>query len=359
MTDARPPRSSRTRLGRAAAVTTLALALLLNVRVSGEDFVLERFGTLLDSVRIQAGIPALAAAIIGSNDIIWERAYGRQDLDRFLPARTDTPFHTDGLTQVFTAAMVLRCVEEGRLSLDDRVGTATIGQLLTHTSETAGGLVYSYRPERLEPLSKLVRDCNGGSFRKTLAINVFEQYGMVDSVPGPDAPTLAPPAEGIPTATAAQRYLAVLDRLATPYAVDNQGHASPARYTATTLTPATGVISTVRDFARFDVALRNGYILKPSTLAEAWQAPIGANKQRLPHGFGWFVQTYNNVPIVWQFGAGDNGSSSLVVTLRAQKLTLILMANSTGLVKASSAPLSSGDLAASPFGQMFLNVFAR
>src|SRR5262245_6463809 len=346
MTDACLPRTSRPRIGLAAVVATLALALVMNVRLNAQDFVLERFGSLLDSVRVQAGIPGLAAAIIGPNDIIWERAYGRQDVERFVATQTDTPFHADGLTQVFTAAMVLRCVEEGKLSLDDRAGkfksdspdpNATIGQLLTHTSETAGGLVYSYRPDRLEPLWRAVRDCNNGSFRKTLATNVFEQNAMVDSVPGPDAPWLVPPAEGVPTAAAAERYQGVLARLATPYAVDNQGHASPSRYTATTLTPATGVISTVRDFAKFDVALRNGYILKPSTLAEAWQAPIGASKQRLPHGYGWFVQTYNNAPVVWQFGAGDSGSSSLVVALRAQKLTLILMANSTGLVKASSA----------------------
>jgi CubicO group peptidase (beta-lactamase class C family) len=338
---------------------SLAVALLLNVSVQGQDFVYERFGSLLDSLRIQAGIPGVAAAIIGSNDIIWERAYGRLDLDRFEATRTDTPFHTDGLTQIFTAAMVLRCVEEGRLSLDDRPDpNATIGQLLTHTTESAGGLVYTYRPDRLQPLWRTVRDCRGGSFRKTLA-TMLEDYAMVDSVPGPDAPMLEPPAEGVPPQAAKDRYRGVLARLATPYAVDAQGHATPSRYTATTLTPATGMISTVRDFARFDVALRNGYILKPGTLADAWQSPIGANRQRLPHGFGWFVQTYNNVPIVWQFGTGENGSSSLVVTLRAQKLTLILLANSTGLVKASSAPLSSGDLAASPFGQMFLNVFAR
>lgn len=357
MTDANP-RASKMRFGRAAAVATLAVSLLFNVSLQGQDFVYERFGTLLDSLRIQAGIPALAAAIVGPNDIIWERAYGRQDLDRFVATRTDTPFHTDGLTQIFTAAMVLRCVEEGRLSLDDRAGAATIGQLLTHTAESAGGLVYAYRPDRLDPLSRAVRDCNGGSFRKTLA-NLLEQYRMFDSVPGPDAPVLEPPAEGVPPPAAKARYQGVLERLATPYAVDGQGHATVSRYSATTLTPATGMISTVLDFAQFDLALRNGYILKTSTLGEAWQAPIGANKQRLPHGYGWFVQTYNNAPVVWQFGTGENGSSSLVVTLRAQKLTLILLANSTGLVKASSAPLSSGDLAVSPFGQMFLNVFAR
>jgi CubicO group peptidase (beta-lactamase class C family) len=229
---------------------------------------------------------------------------------------------------------------------------------LTHTSDGAAGLVYSYRPERLDPLWRAVKECNDGSFRKTLA-NMFEQFGMFDSVPGPDAPYLEPPAEGIPTRQVAERYLGALARLATPYFVDPQGHATPTRYTATTLTPSMGLISTVRDFARFDLALRNGDILRTSTLSEAWTSPIGANQRRLPHGYGWFVQNYNNWPVVWQFGVGDNGSSSLVVTLRAQKLTLVLLANSSGLVKSASAPLSNGDLAVSPFGQMFLNVFAR
>ena len=62
-------------------------------------------------------------------------------------ARTDTPFNADGLTQTITAAMVLRCAEERRLSLDDSVATfgvaspepdASIRQLLTHTSGAAG-----------------------------------------------------------------------------------------------------------------------------------------------------------------------------------------------------------------------------
>jgi CubicO group peptidase (beta-lactamase class C family) len=201
-----------------------------------------------------------------------------------------------------------------------------------------------------------VRFCEGGSFRKTLA-GLFDYLGMMDSVPGPDAPTLAPPAEGVPSPQVADRYRRVLERLATPYFVDAQGRATKSQYTATTLTPAGGAISTVRDFARFDVALRRGQIVRLTTLVEAWQPPVGANKQRLPHGFGWFVQNYNNVPVVWQFGVGDPGSSSLVVTLPAQQLTLVLLANSSGLVK--PYPLSAGDLRVSLFGKLFLEVFAH
>src|SRR4051812_6039125 len=77
------------------------------------------FGAYLESLRAQAGIPGLAAAVAGEDGILWERAFGRQDLAHVIATRSDTPFHVNGLTEPFTAALVLRCVEEKRLSLDD------------------------------------------------------------------------------------------------------------------------------------------------------------------------------------------------------------------------------------------------
>jgi CubicO group peptidase (beta-lactamase class C family) len=343
----------------------VAFALLFSVPLKGDDLLYERFGEYVESLRVAAKIPGLSAAIIGRSGIEWERAFGKQDIERSIVTRVDTPFHVDGVTQLFSAALVLRCVEEARLSLEDRVEqfqspssepSATIGQLLTHSVETPGGLIFTYRPERLEPLRPAVRFCKDGSFRKTL-MNLFDERGMADSVPGPDAPVLAPPAEGVPSPAQAERYARTLTRVATPYAVDNQGRATPTQYSATTLTPFTGVITTVRDFARFDLALKTGLLVRTTTLTEAWLPPVGANRQRLPHGSGWFVQSYNGVPVVWQFGAGETGSSALTIMLPAQQLTLVLLANSTGLVKGSVPPLTAGDVTASPFGKVFLGIF--
>ena len=182
---------------------------------------------------------------------------------------------------MLTAALVLRCVEEGRLSLDDRIGqfkpdspdaNATIRQVLR--SSASDNLAFDYRPERLEPLARAIRACTDDSFRETLA-NLLDRLAMIDSVPGPDIihPELLP--EGIPSPSAVERYKRVLERLATPYAVDRRGAASPSQYSATTLTPASGLISTVRDFAQFDLALKKGVLLRPETLAAAWRAPLG------------------------------------------------------------------------------------
>ena len=69
--------------------------------------------------------------------------------------RTDTPMHFDGVTEIFSSTLLLRCVEEGRLSLDETMGVhgalaadadLTIRQVLTHTSGPANNLVYAFRP---------------------------------------------------------------------------------------------------------------------------------------------------------------------------------------------------------------------
>jgi CubicO group peptidase (beta-lactamase class C family) len=154
----------------------------------------------------------------------------------------------------------------------------------------------------------------------------------------------------------AQRYTAVLGRLATPYIVD-KGKATPSHYPSSSLTPGGGLISTVRDVAQFDLAIKKGVLLRPETLALAWTPPVDRNGQRLPHGLGWFVQTYNGERIVWQFGLADNGSSSMIVTAPFRGLTLILLANSSGLARPFS--LEAGDVTVSPFARLFLETFVR
>src|SRR5438128_9532886 len=79
-----------------------------------EDQFFVLFRDYLESLRTQAHIPGLSAAIVGESDVVWERSFGYEDLERSKQTLTATPFHFDGLTQIFTAAAVLRCVEDGR-----------------------------------------------------------------------------------------------------------------------------------------------------------------------------------------------------------------------------------------------------
>ncbi len=341
--------------------------LFASVPARGQDFVYEVFGAYLESLRDQAGIPGLAAAIVDSNGILWERAYGWQDVGRSIATRTDTPFHADGLTQAVTAAMALRCAEERRLDLDVPVGSmregtsepdASIRQLLTHTYGSPGNLTFAYRPDRLAPLWPILRVCTVDSYRESFA-NLLRQLAMFESVPGPDIVSVVRGDEGVPDPLDVERYIALLGRRATPYAVDENRRATQSSYpeASASLTPSTGLVTTVRDLAKFDLALKQGFLVTPETLDAAWHAPVNATGAVLPHGMGWFVQNYNGERVVWQFGLAENASSSLMMTLPARGLTLILMANSDGLVRLYSP--ANGDVSLSPFARLFLNLFVR
>jgi CubicO group peptidase (beta-lactamase class C family) len=355
---------------RALLLLTIAISLSGGILLrAADDFIVSRFSDYLDAIRSQAGIPGLAVALVRTGETTWERAYGRVDLERGTPATPITPFELDGTTQTLTAAMVLRCVEEGRLSLDDRLskystitpGSAadvTIRQALSHTTQTSEGLVFTYRLDRLDAIAAALATCWETPFRQAVATQL-DRLGMLDSVPGADVVTATQVTATTTQAEMAtlQQYSSVLQNLAKPYAVDTKGRTTPSAYSATTLTPSSGLISTVHDLTRFDSVLRKGTLIKPETLAEAWTPPVDHDGFRLPHGLGWFVQQYNGERVVWQFGVSDNASSSMILMVPGRGLTLILVANSQGLVRPFA--LSAGDVMVSPFARLFLSVFVR
>jgi CubicO group peptidase (beta-lactamase class C family) len=193
------------------------------------------------------------------------------------------------------------------------------------------------------------------SFRAATA-ELLNRFAMVDSMPALSTLTIDPPADQM-TSDALERYTLISQRLARPYSVDSRLRSTPTEYTAIGLTPASGMISTIRDLARFDVALRRGVIVQPESLAAAWTPPLDRNAQRLPHGIGWFAQNYNGERIVWQFGVSDNASSSIIITIPSRGLTLVMLANSSGLSRPFS--LGAGDVIVSPFARVFLSIFAR
>jgi CubicO group peptidase (beta-lactamase class C family) len=348
------------------SLLTVAITVLLAMSTlvhAADDLVVSRFGDYLEALRRQAGIPGMVAAIVDQNGVTWERPFGYQDVDRIIAARLNTPFELDGVTEAIAASLVLRCAANGLLSLDDRVGKfvpsspdagATLAELLSHTSGAPGAPNFSYRPERLAPIAAAIAACTETTYRSAVAA-FLDQLAMVDSVPASDIVGLTAPAEGF-TAPTLQRYADVLSRLATPYTVDARGRATPSASVRAPLTPAAGLISTVRDLEQFDLALKNG-IVPADWLARAWTPPIDATGRPLPHGYGWFVQAYNGERVVWQFGVNDNGTSSLLLSIPRRGLTLILLANSPGLAR--PFPLSAGDVTVSPFARLFLSIFLR
>jgi CubicO group peptidase (beta-lactamase class C family) len=316
------------------------------------------FERYLEALRIQAGIPGMSALILRDGAIVWERGFGRADLDHPVDATPFTPYEIGGLSQSIGATLLLKvCVEEGFDTPNDEIGIwnpfaaeadSTAAHLLGHVSASGA---YKFDLTRVAAVTPAIEACSGAPYAQAVAREVFSRLGMVDSVPGT--------ALGAPTQEDVQqfgsfnlsRYAGTLGRIAKPYRVDSRGRASRTDPLPSHANAATGLVSTVRDLSRFDMALRSNVLLRPDTQLQAW-SPVRIG---FPTGLGWFVQVYKGLPVVWQFGAVPDAYSALMLKLPTRGLTLILLANSDGL----SAPqsLEKGDVTASVFARTFLRVY--
>jgi CubicO group peptidase (beta-lactamase class C family) len=201
-----------------------------------------------------------------------------------------------------------------------------------------------------------VETCILQPYRKSVAVNVLERLAMQDSVPGRDVTEANVVNERLFSSALVDRYKSALDRLATGYKVDKRGRLTKTDVPLEGINAATGLVSTVRDLARFDAALDTSLLLREETLQTAWLVTYNSQNAALPAGLGWFVQNYRGEPVVWHFGLIANAYSSLIIKLPSRKTTLILLANSDGL----SAPfqLEAGDVTKSLFATLFLRLFS-
>jgi hypothetical protein len=110
------------------------------------------------------------------------------------------------------------------------------------------------------------------------------------------------------------------------------------------------------DLARFDVALMNDRLLTPDSRAKMW-TPARAE---LPYGLGWFLGRYQGRRVVWHTGLWEGQYSALYLKVlgdtRAERFTLILLANSDGLRWPTR--LDEAAIERSPFAVAFLDAFA-
>ena len=324
------------------------------------------FESYLESLRVQAGIPGMSAILLQDGEVVWERGLGFQNQESRIRATPDTPYPIADLNQTLAATLVLHCTEQRRLALTDpiqRYGesvpepNATIRQLLSHTSANSGD-AFQYDPERFAKLTRAVESCIEQPYRKTVAVELLERFAMKDSVPGRDVVTTFAGTQSqqqLFSAEVMERYRRVLDRLAVPYKVDKRGRLTRSELQPEGINAASGLVSTVRDLARFDAALDTGLLIREDTRNLAWSNVQSSQNTAIPTGLGWFVQNYRNDRVVWHFGLVPNAYSSLIIKLPARRLTFILLANSDGL----SAPfqLDAGDITRSLFATLFLRLY--
>ncbi|HEY5883640.1 MAG TPA: serine hydrolase, partial [Pyrinomonadaceae bacterium] len=150
-----------------------------------------------------------------------------------------------------------------------------------------------------------------------------------------------------------QRFDTVAKTLAQPYALDREFKITKISYPQGFSTSA-GLISTVLDMAKYDIAIDQNKFLTKETQQLAFTPAVSTKGESLPYGLGWFTTNYKGTKLLWHYGYWT-GNSSFILKVPEQNITFIIMANSDNLSRPTD--LGGGNALSSPVGMAFLKTF--
>ena len=314
----------------------LLLVLALTACASTNQNRITSFEREADEIRNTLHIPGMSAAIVQNQKVLWTRGFGYADLENRVPATPDTLYHIASVTKTFGSTLVMQLVEQGQLALDEPIakypssrysGSITdervqLRHILSHTSEGTPGDQYSYNGARYDALTPVIEKKYGAPFRQVITQRILDPLGMTESVPGHDV---------IDDPQLARRYAPILARFAKPYALYGTGEIVRATYPSKDIGASAGLLSTVRDLAKFDAAIDRHVLLQPKTQELAWTPFVSNAGQPFPYGLGWFVGKYRGERLIWHTGNWGSGFSAMYLKVPAKHLSLILLANSEAL----------------------------
>ena len=150
-----------------------------------------------------------------------------------------------------------------------------------------------------------------------------------------------------------QRFDTIVKTLAQGYALDREFKITKIAYPQGFSTSA-GLMSTVLDMAKYDIAIDQNKFLTKETQQLAFTPAVSTKGDQLPYGLGWFTQNYKGTKMLWHYGYWT-GNSSFIMKVPEQNITFIIMANSDNLSRPTD--LGAGDALSSAVSMAFLKTF--
>jgi len=339
---------------------------------------IENFKNQLEQLQKKYKIAGLSLIILHDNKILHTEGLGYADIEDKIEAKSNTQYRIASLTKPISAAIILKLVELGQLNLDDPIydlypeykkkfqeyknrfeeknlteilenynferEDITIRHHLTHTSKgTPPGDNYSYSGFLFGELTKVVNNVSKEGFESLMKHEIINKLKMDSTI----------------TCKENEEYEKEPDRLAVPYCTDEKGKVKRSKYPLFDLNTAAGIISTVEDLAKFDIALNKNQIISEKSKELAFTPMISNSGKTLPYGLGWFIQnpTNPNQKILWHYGFGPS-ISSLYIKIPSSKLTLIILANTDGLCNFPGLA-DDEDVSRTPFAKIFVDIFKK
>lgn len=268
----------------------------------------ERLDRVIESYTRSTGMMG-AVLITQKRQLLYRRSWGLADRPTGRGISQSTPFIAGSITKPITATLVLQQYEEGKLALEDRLGThlpwvpeswrpITIRQLLTHTSGIPN-LLDSVNHERMRHLNLTPAQIVGKLVSRTLIFvpgtkmsysntNYLLLAAVLETVAGIPYHVLArerifAPAQMDTTGIWGKDPTPPL--LARPYSYSGGAYTTPPSTHPSILFGLGNLYTTVEDLQRFINGISSGVLLKPETYAKM----ITPNFDR--YGYGFSIRT--------------------------------------------------------------------
>jgi CubicO group peptidase (beta-lactamase class C family) len=250
----------------------------------------------------------------------------------------------DSVTKPVAAVIVMQLAERGLVDLDAPVAqygvemdnpAITVRHLLTHTSEGVLGTVHDYNGSRYAYLGGVMEGAAGKTFAALLSESVLLPLGMENTVLNPINNWGGALLSGTEDFTRNlgwgadfRHYPDVYARLAKPYQFDSEYNLIPGM-SQLYHNPGAGLISSVSDLAKFDIALDRSLLLGEAAKAEMFTPAFSTyhNQPDRMYGLGWYVQNFDGVRLLWHTGRWAPSTSALYLKVPDEGLTLIVLAN--------------------------------
>lgn len=297
-----------------------------------------------------AGAPGAAVVVARGDSVVLSRPFGLADVERGIPVTAATAFRLASVTKQFTAAAVLALVEEGELSLDDRLGDVLgdapryarevrVRHLLGHTSGVPDyedllgsgdgpqlgdadvlavlneapslyfepGTSWRYSNSGYALLALIVERRSGRSFARYLRERIFDRAGMSAAVAH---------VEGVDT---------IPDRAYGHSLEHGEWRRTDQSRTSAVLGDG-GIYASAEELARWSAALDRSAVLRDATFALATRPGALPSGERTSYGFGWFLDTHRGHRR--QRHEGDSiGFRSAIQRYPDDGLTVVVLAN--------------------------------
>jgi CubicO group peptidase (beta-lactamase class C family) len=294
--------------------------------------------------------PGISVLVAKDRKAIYSKAFGKSNLELNTPLETNSVFQIGSITKQFTAISILMLEEQGKLSVEDKIGKyipeyaeigkdITIHHLLNHTSgiknRTPVGdkgfisktnmspteLIAYFKDEPLEfkpgerfkysnagyiLLGRIIEIVSGQPYSDFIEQNIFDKIGMKNSSCGD--------------------MKQVIPNLTKGYIIEQNDFVKSDYINLSLAYSAGAILSTTEDLLKWQNALLSNTLLKASSIKQAMTPTLLNSGKRVPYGYGFRFSKLGNSPVIAHTGS-TKGFTSIALFLPKEKLYITAFTN--------------------------------